>query len=250
MLKRFGIIIILFLLAIPSQLPARDNKTISVANLEWLPYSGRFIENHGIGLEIISAAFQSMGYDVKYNFMSWTLTLEEVKAGNYDAVGTAYYTDERAETYQFSESFLESPIVFFKRKDTSIDWNGDLKALKDYRIGVVKGYANSPEFDSADYLDKVESTSEVLLLKKIIYKQADLIVLDKFAGFYSMKEKLFGADKRKLEPIDPPLTVNKLYMMFSKNAPGYLQKTETFNRGLAKIKSNGTYDRIISKYGF
>lgn len=250
MLKKSAIIIALFLLITPSLLTAQESKTISVANLEWLPYSGRFLENHGVALEIITAAFQSMGYNVDYNFMSWTLTLEEVKAGNYDAVATAYYTDERAETYQFSESYLEGPIVFFKRKDTSIEWNGDLKALKDYRIGVVKGYANSPEFDSADYLDKVESTSEVLLLKKIIYKQADLIVLDKFAGFYNMKEKLFGADKRKLEPIDPPLTVNKLYMMFSKSVPGYLQKTELFNRGLAKIKSNGTYDRIISRYGF
>ncbi len=246
MIKTIRIICIVLLLCTGTS--AAQDKTITIANLKWLPYSGQFQPNYGIAPEIITAAFKRAGYRVQYNFMAWSLALEEVKKGTYDAVGTAYKTDERAKTYQFSDPYMDSPIVFFKRKDSDISWN-TLEDLRPYKIGIIKGYANSVEFDKAEFIRKVRSRSEVLLLKKIILKQADLIVMDQFVGLYNIHEKLIGHEKMLLEPIKPPLTVHKLYVIFSKKVPGYLAKTEAFNRGLRSIKQDGTLREILVKHG-
>ncbi len=241
-----GLIIWFFLTGVA----VAEEKRITIANLAWLPYSGQFLPKYGIAPEIITEAFSRVGYKVEYNFMAWTLALDEVKKGSFDAIGTAYFTKEREKIYQFSDPYMDSPIVFFKRKDSRVGWNGNIEDLKDYKIGVIKGYANSPEFDKADFLRKAVSRTEVLLLKKLLYKQADMIAMDQFVGIYNINEKLVGYDKYKLEPIQPPLIVNKLYLMFSRKVPGFMQKSMDFNTGLSKIRKDGTLNSILVRHGF
>lgn len=229
---------------------AASEKTVTIVTLNWLPYSGRFLPNYGIAPELISAAYREMGYKVKYDFMAWTKALREMAEGKYDAAANAYYTAERAEKFLFSESYMESPVVFYKRKDTPIRWNNSLEELKPYRIGVVRGYVTSPEFDKANFLDKKVSKTELLNLKKLILKQADLIVTDRFSGRYLISEKLPEHEKDLLMPLSPPLYVHKLHLIFSKKVPDAPRKLEAFNSGLKAIIKNGSMKRILAKYGF
>jgi len=209
-----------------------------------------FLPNYGIAPELISAAYRNKGYKVKYSFMSWSKAIKETKEGIYDAAANAYYTAERAEEYSFSESYMDSPVVFYKRKDTPINWNNSLEVLKPYRIGIVKGYANSPEFDKADFLNKKVSKTDFLNIKKLILKQADLIVTDQFSCRYLINEKLPEHEKDLLMPLSPPLHVHKLHLAFSKKVPDAAQKMEAFNSGLKAIIKNGSLKRILAKYGF
>jgi len=164
-MKKFMIILAVCFICMATATEASE-KTVTIVASNWLPYSGRFLPNYGIAPELISAAYQHEGYKVEYNFMAWSKAIKEVEEGNCDAAANAYYTAERAEKYLFSESYMESPVVFYKRKDTPINWNKSLEDLKAYRIGVVKGYANSPEFDKADFLNKKVSKTEILNIKK------------------------------------------------------------------------------------
>lgn len=225
-------------------------RKINLATLNWMPYSGRFMPNYGIGPEIITQALTRKGFATEYFFMAWVKVLEEVKKGNYDAMANAYYTAERARTYLASESYLDSPVALFKRKDRQIKWTGSLKELKPYKIGVVKGYATSPEFDAADFLNKRASKTEILNIRKLILKQADLIVMDRFVGEHLIREKLPAHERDLLAPLSPPLNVNKLHLMFSRNIPDAQQKLEVFNSGLKEIQKDGTLMRILEKYGF
>lgn len=245
-----AIYVLLFVVLLPPVMARSQDKKITVANLVWLPYCGQFLPNYGIAPEVITEAFNRVGYKVEYHFMAWTFALEQVKKGKYDAIGTAYFTEERAQDYHFTDPYMDSPIVFFKRKEEDVGWSGDIQDLKSYRIGVVKGYANSPEFDAADYLRKIESRTEVLLLKKLLYKQTDMVVIDQFAGYHTIGQKLIGYDKHRLEHISPPLVVNPLYLMFSKNIPGFTKKAMDFNIGLNEIKKDGTLKKILAKHGF
>ena len=247
-MKKFVIVFVVWFAFMTEGIAAE--KTVTIATLNWLPYSGRFLPNYGIVPELISAAYARKGYKADYNFMAWTKVLEEVREGKYDAAANAYYTDERAKAYLFSDVYMDSPIVFYKRKDSRIRWNGSLEELKPYRIGIVKGYANGPEFDKADFLDKRVSKNEILNIKKLILKQADLIVADKFVGHYLINEKLPEHEKDILEPLPIPLYVNKLHLIFSKKVPDAQQKLEVFNNGLKEIIKDGTLERILVKYGF
>ena len=88
----------------------------------------------------------------------------------------------------------------------------------------------------------------MLNIKKLILKQADLIVTDKFGGRYLINEKLPGHEKDMLEPLSPSLYINKLHLMFSKKIPDGQQKLEAFNSGLKKIIKDGTLKEILAKY--
>lgn len=246
-MNRIFITFVISILLLAGQSYAAE-KTVSLASVPWPPYYGQYLPNYGIGPEVVTASFESMGYRVEYHFMAWARALKEVKEGKYDGACNAYYTDERAKIYMLSEPYMESSIVFFRRKGSSYSWN-NLEDLKPYRIGVVKGYANSPEFDAANFLKKKVSSREILNVKKLLLKQCELVVMDKFTGFYINDVKLFGHERNVIEAIDPPLMVNRMYVAFSRVVPGTSVKLDIFNRGLDKIKQNGKLDEILKSHG-
>jgi len=241
------IIVAIILIAVAQTGTAAEK--ISIATNEWLPYCGKFLPNYGIEPQIISAALQREGWDAEFTFMAWARALKLVGNGKYDAVTSASFTQERAVDHLYSESYMGSPIVFYKRKDAPITWN-TLKDLKPYKIGTVKANSYSPEFDKADFLHKVTSKNDVLCLKKLILKQADLVVMDRFVGHYIIEKKLIAHEKKEVEVLEPPLHMDKLHLMFSKKAPDVSEKLAAFNAGLKKIIKDGTLTRILEKYGF
>ena len=225
-----------------------QEKTVNIVSVPWPPYYDQYLPDYGLSCKIISAAYAAQGYKVNFHFRAWVQCMELVKKGEFDGAGTAYFTEERAKVYNYSESYLECPIVFFKRKDQQITWQ-NYEDLKPYRIGVNRGYANPPEFEKADFLTKRVARDPVLNFKKLLLKQVDLIVSEKFVGYYILQTKLPGHEKNRFEPITPPLAINKLYILFSKKAPAIQHKIQAFNTGLQSIKNNGELKQIVSEFG-
>ncbi len=136
----------------------------------------------------------------------------------------------------------------FKVKGSTITYK-ELNDLKPYRIGVVRGFVNTAEFDAADYLHKEEVTTNLMNIKKLLAERVDLIVADKFVGFYLLNKYLphmFG----QIESISPPLQDKKLYLCISKKSDNADLKVKIFNKGLKEMHEDGTFDKILEKYGF
>lgn len=224
-----------------------DEKTVTLVADPWQPYYGEDLPNKGFVAELITEAYKRSGYKTKYFFLPWARAINDVKAGKYDGVPTAWYNEERTKIYTYSDPYIEGPIVLFTKKEKNISWK-TLEDLKPYRIGVVRGYSYSPEFTAADYLNKDESSTIHNNINKLILGRVDLIVMDKYVGLYNIN-KDFPEHRDNLKIIDKPLTVNKLYMMFSQTVPGIKKKTDAFNKGLADIKKDGTLDKILVKHG-
>ncbi len=246
-MKKTFVFMLISIMALAAKSVAAEK--VVIVDSRWLPYYGQFLPNYGIVPEIVSAAYKAADYNVEFNFMSWSRALESVKKGKYDAVATASITEERAKHYLYSEPFLASPIVFFKKKNSPINTWNSLDDLKAYKIGVLKGYAYSPEFDNAGFLKKVVARSEVLSFKKLFYEQADLIVMDQFVGNFTIEEKLFGREKIAFETMSPPLYADKLHLMFSKKIPGASGKIAAFNKGIEIIRENGSLQTILARHG-
>jgi len=222
--------------------------TISLVTLNWGPYADENLENYGFTSEIISKAFERAGYRVSIAFKPWKRALIETEDGKYDAVYCAYYTDERAKIYGLSEPYAESILGFFKRKDRDIRF-ATLPDLKPYKIGVTLGYANSDEFDKADYFKKETSPADEVSIKKLEAGRIDLATMDKYVGFHILNTT-FKQGKEVIEFMEKPLVVNNLYVCFSRAVNGWEKKRADFNSGLVQIKKDGTYDKILKKHGF
>ncbi|OUS32556.1 hypothetical protein A9Q99_00335 [Gammaproteobacteria bacterium 45_16_T64] len=241
-------ILVLFLIISGSVYGDTNAKIISMAVTDWPPYTGTELLNYGIASEIVTESFRKVGYTTEMTFMPWARLLEEVRIGNYDGAVAAYWTKDRAESYRYSESFLKSPLVFYKRTEDQITWS-EYEDLKNYRIGIVRSYANSKELDQADYLDKEVVNTDIFNLKKLLAGHIDLAVIDQFVAQNIIISDI-GLFRDLLEPIEPALAVHSLHVMFTNNRPNANVNADLFHQGLAILKEDGGLSRILHKHGF
>jgi len=102
--------------------------------------------------DIVTEAFNKVGYKVTFEHMPWARVMRKMEAGMYDAAYTAVYNEERAKRFAFSNPYMKDSVILYRKKSRDIHYDGNLKALKPYTIGVVRDWSITPEFDSADYL--------------------------------------------------------------------------------------------------
>ena len=176
MIKR--LLVLTALIFFSAVLGHAENKII-LATLDWEPYIGQDLKNQGYVAEIIREAYKRSGYEVKIKFTPWARTVNLSKTGQVDGYFPEYFADEVKSHALFSDPFQGGPIGFFKRKDNKISFQ-TLQDLKPYKIGVVRDYVNTKEFDDADYLVKEAVNNDLTNLRKLIGRRIDLTIGDKF----------------------------------------------------------------------
>jgi len=223
---------------------------ISLTSCNWHPYVGENLPGFGFTSEIISQAFQQAGDTVTFTILPWKRALYLTQSGEFDAVYSGYYSEERASVYALSNPYTQSAVFLCALKESAVNYKS-LKDLQPYLIGVVRGYVNGPEFDRATYLRRDEAFSDLNNLGKLMAKRVDIIVIDKFVALYYLKNSPFSeGDIDRVEFLQPPLKVMPVHVMFSKAVPGFQKKVAVFNAGLEQIRKNGVMDQIMEKYGF
>lgn len=230
--------------------PVRAQQEISFATVDWQPYAGEFLPEYGVGSAIIAEACRRVGLKPSFHFMPWKRAMETVARGKYDVLYSAYYSDERAGIYALSDPYLHGQLVLCAQKGGGMKWDGTMKSLEPYRIGIVLGYVNTPMFDAAA-LQKDTAPSDLLNLSKLLHGRLDAIVIDKYQAIYLLKNSsTLPGSVSDVEFLEPPLDKKNIYAMFSKAVPGWEGRLELFNRGLREIEEDGTRDYIMMKFGY
>ncbi len=243
------VIMLVLCLSFSGQAESAD-KIVTLANIEYPPFAGEKLKNGGFLSEIQTEAFKRSGYTVNYEWVPWARGLKGAKRGVYDGLCVAWYRPEREEWFIFSNPLPASEIVFFKRRGVDILFDGDYTKLQPYSIGVVRGYANPPEFDKVKHMLKVEEVpKDSVNIKKLIRGRLDLILVDKYLAQYIISTEMIGFSDA-VEPIKPVLKKDINYIMFSKKADGVKEKVDAFNKGLEELEKEGTVEEILRKHGF
>ena len=243
-MKRFIFLVILSLFITPA---VAQTETLRLATLDWAPYVGQSLKNKGFNAEIVTEAFKRAGHDVKIDFVAWDTAIEEAKKGNYDGVFPEYYSKERARDFVYSYFFSNSLLVFYKRSSSIITYK-TLKDLTPYRIGTVKGYINTDEFDGATYLKKVEADSDEENIRRLAKGELDLIVIDKLVAQHLIKNRVPEA-VGKIEAMDPPLIIHQLFVILPKRNPASEKRAKEFNKAYESMDRDGTIKDIMSRSG-
>lgn len=243
--KHLRLFLLSVLLSFSSVLLAGE-RSISLSYLDYPPFCGEKLLNGGPMTEIITAAFQNQGYAITLEQLPWSRALKWTKEGDFDGIFTAWYRDARLEDFSYSSPLPDNQLVLFKRKTDNIQYE-KLEDLKPYSIGVVRGYANPPNFEAANLNLEVVNTDRQNLLK-LSQSHIDLALIDKEVGRYILRSE-FPEIADKLDWIEPAIHTEKQYLMFSKARPDYEQKREDFNLGLKNIKASGLYQTILTKHG-
>ncbi len=220
---------------------------ITLVTGEWPPYTSEHLENYGAITEIISIAFQEIGQEIEYKFYPWRRGFDLVKKGKAWAIFPYFYTEERTKHVFYSDTLFSGRTKFFyykKKKDYTFDTLDD---LKNYKVGGIIGYFYEKDFKKAG-LQINYSVDEFSSFKKLMSGRTELSPLDEVVGWQLITIH-FPEERHNFGVLDKPLHVGGLHLLASKKYSGSKELLEQFDAALRKLKNNGTYDTILSKYG-
>lgn len=232
-------------------------KSIVLGTTDWPPYVQDNPEHKGYAYEIVLAAFKAAGYDdVKIIFMSWEDAVKAADEGELDGIFPEYFSVKRNSTILYTHSFSDSPIGFYKRINSNIQYPNakpsknvakTLEKMEQYRFGVVKGYVNVSAFDRNKDLIKIYADSDADNLTNLYEGRVDLAFIDQYTAEYLIYHQLPSNYKDQLAFMNPPLAYKKLYVGISRKKDAYAEIAADFNMGLEKIKQSGLLEEIIDR---
>lgn len=213
---------------------------------EWAPHYGSDLPENGLTTALVKAAFKAVGHDAEVQFIPWTRALKDVKEGKADVVMGAYHSADREVDYFFSDAIVHLDTGLIARPGLDKNTFSSLRDLQGYSIGVARGWANNDEFDAANYLDKQVATSPALNIKKLFRGRIDMAVMNFDLFRYEAKKADYCLTDVVF--VDPPLETHGLHIMASKQVTDYREIIKDFNSGLDKIRKNGKFQRIVSRF--
>ncbi len=239
-------------------------KKIKITTLDWKPYIGNTLCRQGWVQQLTIALLASQDYEIISTFYPWTRTIAAAETGNADILYPEYFIEpdapsdvfkstKRLDHLALSKKIPGGPIAFLKRKGEKDHYNGNLLNLRGAAIGVVRGYQNTPEFDSLmdqNFFNIDEVTDDLTNIRMLMARRVNLIIGDPSVIYYSVENSDWPTDEKKIilssiEVVKPPIQYNHLYYAVSKKRPHWKQTLEMLNRTLNVFEKSGELYRII-----
>ncbi|MBI9091944.1 MAG: amino acid ABC transporter substrate-binding protein [Desulfobacterium sp.] len=207
----------------------------------------------GVDTEIVALVLTRLGYIPDIRVLPWARAQKYAREGTIAAIYSITKNSEREKFYYFSDPINTVKDVFFKRRDHQISWK-TLKDLKDYRIGISRGYNYAPVFMKA--LEE-KLFSEIHLLSGDELERRQLIKLKKGRIDLCICEisvckyliQTHAPEFDMIDFIDVPIgEIRPYYIAFSKLWPGAQALVTKFNAELKKVMAEGRIKVILQKY--
>lgn len=218
--------------------------------MEFPPYYGEGLPEKGFICEIVTTAFNMLGYEVYIEVVPWKRAYEKTKSGEYDGIITLLYRKDREKWFLYSDPFPPIQSSFYKRKGFHNPSACTYEALKDFKIGIVRGYANAPELDAIlDKLDYEEVPNDHNNLLRLYRGRVDYIYIDVNVAQYIINTQLPQL-KGELEPVSPMIfSPENHYIGISRQNPNAEKIISEFNKIFTSMYNEGIIDSIMEKHG-
>ncbi len=250
---RFFIPVVLFFMLVPSLVQA--DKLLFVT-LDSPPQT--YLDNGkptGFLVEIVELAAKRAGYSTEVLIVPWKRAMTMVKKGKADAVFNAGFNEERNKYLRYPDTVLiTEKVVAVRRSGTNVYFSPEFEGAEKYVGGVGRGFYYGQKVDTAikqNRFNRIEDVPNLdLNTKKLLLGRIDFFFADYYPVLNFLNDnKLLGKLEAVIDPIDGlPLVYSQsdTYLAFSrKKRPEAFEKVSA---ELKKMKEDGTYLKIISKY--
>lgn len=230
---------------------ARENvsagQTIRLSTINWEPYTGESLPDHGFFSELVTEALARAGYRVEFQYRPWKRALHEAKKGDVHGLMDAYWKKDRVGFLDYPDVVWKVREEFIALRDNPVKYSGKLGDLKDVVIGSLRGSAQDEELRAAGIRTDVV-TDQRQNVEKLLKGRIDAMLIPNSIFFYHAEQLDPRFDRTRVKILTPPYKIYDMYVVFSKKKPGYAKLTADFNRGLKLIKTDGTYQKILEKH--
>jgi polar amino acid transport system substrate-binding protein len=227
--------------------PVAEGKPLTVAFTEWFPYT--YLDRGkpaGFEIEVLRSVLDEMGVKAVFSQYPWKRCLQNLKNGRSDALVSMLKAPDR-ELYTFYpvEPISISRTVFFIPAGKNIRYDGSLKRLRNYSIGVIGGFSYGKAFDEADFLIRDTALDARMLITKLLRGRIDMAAENKLV-ITGTAIRMGVLDQIRF--LEPPIHTQELYVGFSR--AGELETfSRSFSQALKHFKHTPHYRRILSRYG-
>lgn len=217
-----------------------EAKQVTMGVYKWEPYVGEQKDKYGILADIVVAVLEKTGYEVDIKPFPFARIMKKLETGEIDLAPGISRTKERERFLDFS-----SPIYDVEQGFTSKKGRIPYKTIADltpYTGGIMRGTFWVEELEAAGirYEEVAEQEQNIM---KLTSDRVDFVCMPKEIAFYLINK--LGKDQNnydfglfKIE--GQPVGISRKTQ--------FKELREDFEKGLAAIKSDGTYDKILSKY--
>ena len=212
-------------------------------NAEFPPFEFRDKDNEIIGFDVdlVKAIAREAGFEVRFVNHAFDTLITSLAGGRIQLIAAGLtITDERKELIDFSAPYYSSALVMVVREGTEgIERIGD---IVDRRVAVQLGTTGAAK------VEEVMTSPKRQLRQFRLYREAfaeltrgnaDVVVVDLPVALNYMRHvpglTIAG------EPMDEDL----FGLGVAKDNPALRDKV---NRGLARIRESGEYDRLVEKW--
>lgn len=200
----------------------------------------------GIDIELLDAIAKDQGFEYKLDPVGFDMALQSVQSGQADGVIAGMsITDDRKKVFDFSEAYYDATVCAAVKSDSDIK---SLEDLKGKEVAVKTGTM------SADWAESIKDQYGFTI--KAQFEKSDLMYQDVLAGnsaacFEDTPVMGYAITKGlNLKIVSETEKGSKFAAPygFAVNKGANAELLKKFDDGLANIKKDGTYDKIVNKY--
>lgn len=192
----------------------------------------------GFDIDLLKAVLKDTGVSILYRPMQWGDVQEGLKKGEVDITSGMAKTGERMKLYNFADS----PISDFRMSlfTGSVTRGKTLKDFSHRMIATQRGSLYHKILEEKGFRSALYD-SEADALLALSKGKADAFVGSQKTAFFNIKEH----GLKGIVPISTPIMVSSVYYALKRGDPELLSM---INRGLYRVKGDGTYEKIYRKW--
>ncbi|MFY0760790.1 transporter substrate-binding domain-containing protein [Metabacillus dongyingensis] len=200
-------------------------------------------EYKGIDIELINAIAKDQDFKIELSPMDFGGIIPAMQANQLDvAIAGMSITDERKKVVDFSTPYFNAGLTVVVKKDNTTtksvdDLKGKTVAVKKGTTGAKYAQDNSGKLG----IKVVQFNDSPAMFQEVANGNADALIEDYPVISYAIAQKDLG-----LKTVGDRLNGDKYGIAVLKGQDKDL--LEKINKGLANLKKDGTYDKIIKSY--
>lgn len=238
-------IVLLVASAYPST--SQEDAAIRIVTEEFPPYDYAAEDGsvEGLATDVVKEALRDLGLIVEIEILPWArairLASQEPNVMLYSVVRTA----EREDKFHWVGVVCEVRSFLFKLKRRTDIPASDLTQLRDYSVGVVRGWAGQSYLRENGFTDLQAVAVSEFNIKKLFSGRVDLIEDYEANVIYQMKR--LELDYGELEKAYFNADISgPLFAVFSRQTSDKL--VDSFKRAFSQIHLDGRYDEIRARW--
>jgi len=214
-------------------------KNVVAASEEW--EKGTNADGSGFYWELLDLIYGAKGIKVDKNVMPYERAVNMVKAGKADLWVGSYANEEEFPIYP--QYPMDADIVAAVYKKDKIDLSKGQEALKDKKVGWIRGYSYDSYLDVPVKVTKLDGRASGI----------KMVIADRLDAFLDAKHDIelelqkgeidrSGIDVKEILQL-------KLYMAFANNDKGR-ELAQIWDSRLKELHDSGELKKFYDKYGY